>query len=194
MTRILCWVEGTADRRFVSRWLEVWGVPWDKEFRFWNQEESRRVNHIIENSAASERPVLLLADSAESSSTTSRRNELLTRFPDLAQEDLFIVNPEIEAWYLAGLKLSELKNYGDFTDQQCSNIKKILSDGTNSVRRKRFLELIPRTYQRIPITVDRWETQMLERFDWEQAKTRNSSFSDACQQLTEWCNRWGITL
>ena len=190
MTPLLCWVEGSADCRFLRHWLEKWEIPWGHEFRFWNQEKDSTVNALIGQAVRKECPIIFMADAAENHSPQSCRDNLLIRFPNLCEQDLFIMQPEIEAWYLAGLNPMNLDVYGQFTDEQRDQLINILSCDTNTIRYRRFRTFIPRSKDSSLPTLDRWMTIILEQFDWDGAQKRNNSFAMACDQLSAWSKRW----
>lgn len=185
-----CWVEGNLDYRFLQAALKHCGVPWHPMQRFWNQEPVEVVNCLLRQFHEKERPYLFLADT-DKNSMENRKAELLSTY-NLDPACLLIVHGEIEAWFLAGLPLSQIDQYGPFHESQKRRLQTLLTSrgGMDGMTKSTVEPLVPGQYRGSKKALQRWYVTILNGYDWSQASYCSISLEQAIQAIVQFCHRF----
>lgn len=102
---------------------------------------------------------IFLAD-ADGASVDQKRNKVKTHYPECDIEKIYIVQREIESWYLAGVN---------------SDIYPLIKEkitNTDDVSKEKFLSMIPKNYTKILFM-----SEILQRYNLSLACSRNTSLA-----------------
>lgn len=162
--RIVVWVEGDRDRRFVDAILAPrlearFGQVTVEEY---SRREKASVNRLLRAIRHQGQYRLFTADRDAAPCASGRRKKVKEHYPDLEDQEIMVVCREIESWYLAGLSAEGAGilriTPPQFTDQ-------MTKEEVNSLRPSRF---------ETPLD---FLLELLKYFDWDPACQRNRSFA-----------------
>lgn len=172
-------LEGDDDERFFEEVVKpIYAEKYD-HVQLWkySQQKKERVNSFLNGvksmQAAGMVDTLIVADLDNSPCVTDRKKRVLARFKALEGDiesktgprfatRVLIVCKEIESWYLAGLN-----------KESCDQIGISASiNSTDQITKEQFDSVMP---SRFKTRISFLET-ILQTFDLETARTRNSSF------------------
>jgi len=161
--RLVVWVEGDRDSRFVRAVLEprlsqIYGRVVVEEY---SRRERSSVNRLLQSLRRKGDPRLFIGDKNAAPCVANRKRRVREHYPDLDDREIVVVCREIESWYLAGLSTEGAAalriNPPQFTDH--------MSKEVNSLRPSRF---------ETPLD---FFLELLKHFDWHTACQRNKSFA-----------------
>lgn len=152
-----CFIEGPDDETFFKKIFS--GIEVD--YYQYSQKQSIKVNKYIQTIKQINEPYIFFAD-ADGDSYQSKKDKILNKFQAVNTDNLFIVQYEIESWFLAGVDKP-------FCDR--NKIKKYYSD-TNSITKEMFENVIKNTGE----TKLSMMLKMLNDYSYVLAGTRNDSF------------------
>jgi len=154
MQPLFVFVEGSDDERFFKKYFSTQQVKFIQYAHMKNKEICQYLRAIKGNSR-----YVFIADS-DRKLPGEKAKKICEIYKECDIKNVYIVNLEIESWYMAGLS------------SHCSSKFKIkcLSD-TNSFCKEQFNCLVPRKYSRIDFMLE-----VLRDFDFQEAKMRNNSF------------------
>ena len=165
MTQILyILVEGPDDERFVERIIKPLierkfsSVPIIRYARM----SPSKVRNLLRSIHKQNDGYLLFADFDGDSCITSRKTNVINKFNFLNDNRIIIVKQEIESWYYAGLSGRACRTIG---------IRKL--DKTDNLNKEQFISLISEKFP----DVDNCMIEILNYFELEEAKKKNSSFA-----------------
>ena len=172
-------LEGDDDERFFEEVIKPIYLEKYDHVQLWkySQKKKERVNQFLNSvkamQAAGMVDTLLVADLDDSPCVTDRKERVLSRFRALEGKlesetgpsfptRVLIVCKEIEGWYLAGL-----------SDESCDHIGISASFGnTDQVTKELFDNVMPISFK----TRIAYLETILQMFDYETARSKNSSF------------------
>ena len=104
-TRLVVWVEGDRDRRFVEAMIKprlgpAYALVIVREYR---QQKTALVNRLLRAMSHQGFGRLFIADINSAPCVTVRKEKVKERYPELKDQEIVVVSKEIESWYLAGL-------------------------------------------------------------------------------------------
>jgi len=186
---ILILVEGADDDRFFNYVVRPkLAQSYDYiQIEQYGEATKKEVNSILYDYYAMnatrevQADTILVADLNASPCVTDRKDRIRTRYRSLSDDTgtpsgprlsthILIVCREIESWYLAGLNDNQCERLGIPTDW----------NSTDHLAKEQFLSLMP---QRYSSRAD-FMLEILQVFDHETARSRNSSFSYFIQKYT----------
>lgn len=151
-------VEGPDDETFFKKMFATQEI----NFYQYAQKAPIKVNSFLKTLNSLNDNYLFFAD-ADGTTIEDKKVKLLTKYPYLNESRIFIVQYEIESWYLAGADKSFCDKY---------RIKKYLTT-TDSLTKEMFLDFISQSREtRLNIMI-----LILSNFNCELAVSRNSSFA-----------------
>jgi len=104
---------------------------------------------------------VFIADMDDNPCVSSKKAKLIAKFPNLVPSKIFIVNKEIESWYLAGIDA-----------QHANKLRLKIPSKTDAVDKAQFESMIPRKFiSRIDFMLE-----ILKVFSWLTAQQKNKSF------------------
>jgi hypothetical protein len=163
-SKLFIWVEGRDDSRFFEGCIRpLLKDSYDEVLvREYQQPPSDRIKKVI--SARNERGRhLVFADIDLKPCVTAKKEQMIQgKFRRVGPENVFIVVPEIESWYLAGLDAKSLVSLG---------LPEITN--TDAVTKERFDDMM--LHSDFDSRVD-FMQEILRLFSIEAAKAKNISF------------------
>jgi hypothetical protein len=104
-TRLVVWVEGDRDKRFVEAVIKPRLAPAYAQVlvREYRQRRTADVNRLLRAMSHQGFGRLFIADINSAPCVTSRKEKVKERYPELEDQEVIVVSREIESWYLAGL-------------------------------------------------------------------------------------------
>ena len=110
MTKYI-FVEGFYDELFIRKILTVQKIENEIKIVEYSQMKDEKINRFLSAIKSQESLFLFIADEdgTHYSSTSSRIDELKRRYTKLSEDDIILVVPEIEGWYIAGLTRATAK-------------------------------------------------------------------------------------
>ena len=153
-----CFIEGPIDETFFKHLF--CGI--EVEFYQYANKPSIKVNQYIQTIKQLNEPYIFFAD-GDGASYQEKKEKILQKYSKLEPDHVFIVQFEIESWYLAGVNKV-------FCDK---NKIKHYYNNTDSVTKEMFNEAI-KTCNETKLSI---MLKMLNIYDCLLADTRNTSFS-----------------
>ena len=103
--RLFIWVEGPDDTRFFDRVIKpLFSTSHDwVEVREYSGLPRNKLRDFLRGIRAMRADCLFVVDLNQSPCISERKRRLRTKLRGLRDEEILVVCPEIEAWYLAGL-------------------------------------------------------------------------------------------
>ena len=164
-------VEGFYDELFFKAITE--SIFEDLHFRIiqYSMKRNEKVDNYILSLGAQHIPFLFIADEDPDhfNSRASRINELTRRYPHLSEENIVLVAPEIEGWYIAGLTREKARSLG---------IKNILDP--DSCSKEKFVSILPKKTDGILI-----RSEILENYDVVLAMSNSASFKEFVNKVKQ---------
>ena len=156
---MFCFVEGQDDEIFFKHIL----LQSEKiTFYQFAKKTSSQVNKLINSLNSMNEPYLFFADS-DGNTIYEKKKKILEKFPRVLPANLFIVQYEIESWFLAGVNQALSDTY---------HFKKYYKT-TNSVTKEMFLDCISLVRDtRLNILL-----KILAVYNCSLAENRNNSFA-----------------
>ncbi len=152
-----CFIEGPDDETFFKKVFSDIEV----DFYQYSQKPSMKVNKYIQTIKQLNEPYIFFAD-ADGDNYQSKKDKILKKYQMVEECNLFIVQYEIESWYLAGVDKV-------FCDK--NKIKKYYKN-TDSVTKEMFENVIQNTGE----TKLNVMLKILNEYNYFLAETRNTSF------------------
>ncbi|MCL5960605.1 MAG: hypothetical protein M1358_15095 [Chloroflexi bacterium] len=161
--RLLILVEGSDDARFFGRivkprfeesydWIEV---------REYAGKGADWVTNLIRSIVAMGADYIVVADIDTASCVSTKKEEVVSHYPNLDSRSIAVVVKEIESWYLAGLDHSN-----------CRKLKIRYPHSTDSITKEMFNSLIAQNFDS---KID-FMMEALQCFSVDVAKGQNQSF------------------
>jgi len=158
---LMLWVEGVDDERFFEKII----IPTLNE-RYGNvttlnhsQMKNAKINNFIKSIKSCGYDYIFVVDIDLKTSVDEKKKEIKGKYPELEENNIFIIIKEIESWYLAGLG----KKY--------KKIKLSQLDSTDHITKEMFNSKIPKGLERIEFLQD-----ILNSYSIDSAKSKNKSF------------------
>lgn len=149
-------VEGPDDRRFFSFILKGKDI---QIVEYSNMSQKKIANYIKSIVAIPGCDYIFTAD-ADGATIEQKIVKTKSHYPTCECEKIYIVQREIESWYLAGIK-----------EDKYPSIKKRKILNTDNTSKEEFDSLIPKHYTRVTFMIE-----LLNQYDLYLAKERNTSF------------------
>ncbi|MGP6219787.1 hypothetical protein [Caldiplasma sukawensis] len=162
-------VEGFYDELFVSNIISKMDInPVPKIIRYAGKEKSK-INAYIKVINLNFGNFIFLSDCDPDTNPDplSKVKKLQRIYPNLKEEQISLVFPEIEGWYIAGLDDYSRKEIG---------MRKLPKP--NECTKEKFRACLPKKSDMIEIM-----TQILEKFDMTKAMTNSDSFRTFIKKL-----------
>lgn len=152
-------LEGLDDRRFFDNVLRPYFDGHYGNMYAWeySSKPKEKIKNFVNTIRSRGLPLIFLADNDENQDG-AKIDKILTKYPFLKSEDIFVVVKEIESWYIAGVN-------EDFEFL----LKQSLPRETDDICKERFRSFfkdVPRSELMISI---------LENYNLELARSKNSS-------------------
>lgn len=156
---ILC--EGDDDVRFfrhvIVPLLDYDGV----QFYQYAQQRFKDVRSMIRSIQSMGADYIFVCDFDRGECIPSKREEILEKYTNLDPERIFVIQEEVESWYMAGLNDEERRRL------EISSLRR----RTDELTKEHFDNALPESEPRISIM-----REMLKAFDLAVARQRNRSF------------------
>ena len=173
---LFVWLEGTSDEDFFreivkpilrERYQSISTIPYAQQP---DNETNRRVREVARSHEELDYLWFADLDPEQFPCVTARKNATTSRYPHLRIDRIAVVEPEIEAWYLAGLD-----------GAACEALRIREYQNTNSLTKEDYKKLISSTRRsEIDFRMD-----ILGEFSMEVAKRKNDSFAYFCRKYIE---------
>lgn len=163
VARLFIFVEGADDKRFFERIVKPEIVKKFSPVQIieYSHMPQKKVSQFLRSIEMMKAVYLLVSDNDHSPCIFERKEKLLKRFRKLDLNQTQVVVEEIESWYLAGLKNSNLKKY---------QIKSFRN--TDNLTKEQFQKLRPKRFR----TNLEFMLELLNQFSIETAIKKNRSF------------------
>lgn len=152
-------VEGPDDERFFAYFFKE--HPVNLKFIQYANLLKERVNDFIKSIKSTPDCDYLFLGDGDGKTIDEKKEILLQHYPELEDNNIYIIQFEIESWYYAGLSRENHKKL---------KLKKYEFD-TNTLKKEQFNLKLPRISDRIFIM-----GQILSLYSIDLAKRRNNSF------------------
>ena len=170
-TRLILFVEGRDDTRFVERVLSPLAQKTFTDIQIYEyaqRKPSQVREYISQIKFVSDWDYLFTADFDEGPCITLRKSRLMDQYDSLDDpKRILIVRREIESWYLAGLN-----------SDSCAHLGIPNFPNTNDIVKEQFDGIIP---QRFDSRTD-FLVETLKWFDATTARRKNASFDYAMEK------------
>ena len=150
-------VEGPDDERFFEYMLR------EKEIKIveYAAMKQKKITDFIKSIKAMPEDDYIFSADADGDSIEQKLEKVKMHYPICDPGKIYIVQREIESWYLAGIEL------GTF-----SSAKKKKITNTDNVSKEEFLSMIPKNYTKILFM-----SEILQRYNLSLACSRNKSLA-----------------
>jgi len=160
---VYVFVEGDDDQRFVEAVLCVLLRQKYTSVKIWQYSEKpkTKIKDFLRTILQMEADVIFIADMDNAPCFTKKKEDLVTRYPELNPTTIFVVKPEIEGWYVSGVAADKLNQFG--ID---------IGGGVDSFTKERLDSSLNTDMVRTEVLIE-----LLREFSINQAKARSSSFA-----------------
>ena len=168
MTKYI-FVEGFYDELFIRKILTVQKIENEIKIVEYSQMKDEKINRFLSAIKSQESLFLFIADEdgTHYSSTSSRIDELKRRYTKLSEDDIILVVPEIEGWYIAGLTRATAKKL---------KLKSI--PAADNCTKERFSSILPNKKDGTEV-----RNNILNNYEIEVAMTNSPSFKEFMERL-----------
>lgn len=170
---VFLFVEGYYDKLFFENVLKKIDFCVDINVQEYAQKQPSRINDYLKSIVKSGNVYILIADldPEQYQSSAERVSKLRNLYTSLDEGNVIIVEPEIEAWYVAGLSKGSKKRLG---------IK--ISGKLESCTKEKFKNTIGKKRDNTDFRME-----ILENFDVEIAKKNSKSFKEFVELFSNIC-------
>jgi hypothetical protein len=157
-------LEGNDDDRFFRGILEPLLKPKYDFIIAWKYscQKKDKVSKFIRSISSMNGDMIFISDYDTGPCVSQIKDNIISQYNILSRNDIFIVRREIESWYLAGLKCTEI-----------SHLAPAHSRSTNNLSKEDFNSSIPPKFKsRLDFMIE-----LLKKYDIHLAMQNNDSFS-----------------
>jgi hypothetical protein len=165
-------IEGYYDELFFKKILNILKIDEKVELFQYSQKSDIKVNNYLSSLRSQSIQFLFVADDdgQNYSSTISRICKLKQRYPKLSEDEIVLVVPEIEGWYMAGL-----------TTKNAKQIKLKDLPNPNECTKELFISKLPGRADGTSI-----RTMIMDNYNVELAKKNSPSFKNFIEKIQLW--------
>lgn len=164
-------VEGFYDELFVRRIIELEKIPCKPNIVKYKEQRSEKIDEYMRSLHKGNIDFIFLADAdpGQNNGISYRVTELKKVYPNLGDDHIVIVVPEIEGWYIAGLNPNSRKKLGIGKGPKPDECTK-----------EKFKSILPKRSDNIDI-----RSKILEAYDITIARSNSSSFNTFIEKLRQ---------
>lgn len=156
MSRLFVFVEGLDDERFFRWYFKEGNI----EIICYANEKYTKIDSYIKSiKRIPDTEYIIIAD-ADGKSSEDKKQIVLKDFPSSSIGNIYVVQYEIESWYLAGV-----------TAEACTKHKVKHFRSTDNITKEIFDGLIPKRFSRVDYMIE-----ILKKYSIDEARTRNKTF------------------
>jgi hypothetical protein len=160
---VYVFVEGDDDERFVKSVLSNLLLKKYTEVKTWcyREKKKERITAFLRTIDQMGAPLIFLADIDKHPCITRKKADLVRCYPELKSKTIIVVKAEIESWYVAGVELRKLHDFG--ID---------ISDGVDKFTKEDLEGSLDTSIVKTEVLIE-----FLKEFSIDQAKSRSASFT-----------------
>lgn len=156
MGRLFVFVEGLDDERFFRWYFNGRNI----EIICYSKEKYTKIDNYIKSIKRMPDTEYIIVADADGKSFEDKKQIVLNDFPSSSIENIYVVQYEIESWYLAGV-----------TAEACTKHKVKYFRNTDNITKELFEGLIPKRFSRVDYMIE-----ILKKYSIDEARSSNKTF------------------